>query len=213
MREIVFPEAFQQREIDALKNRVIKKDRAFLLLLGPSSVGKSEIIEELDKITDYDRFRYVKPYTTRELRPNEKSKIHVENDEFTEMHAAGEFIVVNDLYGVRYGTPKETILSALDEGKTPLLDYPLRTVGKLAHPSYDLVSAYIYPPSIEELMARLTSSGRHIDDRAELGVQELEQLIKSGYQHPDLDFSVVSENNRVNKAAQYILKTLEEVTI
>lgn len=59
-----------------------------LLLLGPSGVGKSSIIREL-QATDA-RFVYVTPYTSRVLRPEETDKVHVTADQMDELEKNGD---------------------------------------------------------------------------------------------------------------------------
>ncbi|HBD04983.1 TPA: hypothetical protein DCZ32_00830, partial [Candidatus Uhrbacteria bacterium] len=54
-----------------------------LLLLGPSGVGKSAIIDELSKLDS--RFVYISPYMTRPLRQGERNKIAVSDEQMDEM--------------------------------------------------------------------------------------------------------------------------------
>lgn len=110
----------------------------FVLLLGPSSVGKSTLISALNEITD-DRFVYVNPYTTRDARIND-DKIAVADEEFDRLEQAGIFIQVNHLYGARYGPPLANIHTALTAGKIPVLDFPLDKIGELERPEYDLLN-------------------------------------------------------------------------
>ncbi|MBI2459148.1 MAG: hypothetical protein HYV53_01175 [Parcubacteria group bacterium] len=63
----------------------------FLLLLGPSGVGKSAIIDELSKFDN--RFVYISPYMTRPLRLGEKNKVAVSDEQMDEMWRR-----INDAY-------------------------------------------------------------------------------------------------------------------
>ena len=94
----------------------------FVLLLGPSGVGKSTIIKELAKELD---ITYVTPVMDRPSRPGETEKTSLAPEEFTKKEEAGEFLVVNHLYGSRYGTPRQTVEQILSARKIAVLDFPL----------------------------------------------------------------------------------------
>ena len=64
----------------------------FLLLLGPSGVGKSAIIDELSKLDS--RFVYISPYMTRPLRVGERNKVAISDKQMDKMWARGELLSV-----------------------------------------------------------------------------------------------------------------------
>lgn len=204
-------ERLHSREIKRLKERGLSLDRLFVLLLGPSATGKSTIISEMNiQSLDY-AFEYVKPIMTRPNRPGETDKIYVPDQEFDLLDQGGEFVAVNGLYGVRYGTPLQGILEPLQHGNVPILDYPLETVSALRRSEYDTLSFYIYPSSIEEWEERVESSGRNIDGRLEAGIRELGSLATCGLLHPDIDVSIVNADGCADQAAAYILDVINLV--
>jgi|SRR5665213_1793350 len=211
MGEFSFSISHRQDEIDRTLRRNLTKERLFVLLLGPSAIGKSTIIHELNVQATDIAFEYVKPMVTRLNRLNETDKISVSNPEFDAMEARGEFVVVNNLYGVRYGTPLEGITSSLSRGNTPVLDYPLETVGALHRPEYDTLSLYIYPPSLETWRKRIESSGRITDGRFEAGVKELGLLATSNFSHSDIDVSIINSEGAAAAAAHDILDVIRRV--
>ncbi len=148
---------------------------------------------------------------TRPNRPNEKDKISVNDQQFDEIDARNDFVVVNNLYGVRYGTPLSGILAPLKQGKTPILDYPLENVSALRRPEYDTLNFYVYPSSDNEWRARMEKAGRNAAGRLEAGMQELGQLAERGFTHPDIDFSIVNHENQAREAARFMLSIIDEV--
>jgi guanylate kinase len=175
----------------------------FLLLLGPSGVGKSSIIEELIRLDG--RFVYISPFITRPLRKGEKNKISVSGNKIDEMWERGELLVINELYGVRYATPRQPIEQALKEGNFPVLDWPISEVGVMtgAFPG-QLYVVYISPPSVEVLQQRLARDNRDTDGhRLRSARKELEAL--ESFRHSGIyNFEIVSEENRVHEVAQMI---------
>lgn len=175
----------------------------FLLLLGPSGVGKSSIIEELIRLDN--RFVYISPFMTRPLREGERNKISISDEEMDEMSERGEFLVINELYGVRYATPRHPIEQALKDDNFPVLDWPIDRVSVMteAFPN-QLYIVYISPPSIEALQQRLARDNRDTDGhRLRSACVELETLESS--RHVGIyDFKIVSEENQMPKVAQMI---------
>lgn len=211
MSEFAFSSSHRQAEIVKTQHRNLTKERLFVLLLGPSATGKSTLIQELNAQSADTTFEYVKPIITRPNRPNETDKISVSDSEFDTMEARGEFVVVNGLYGVRYGTPLRGITSPLSRGNTPILDYPLETVHALQRPEYDTFNLYIYPPSLETWRGRIESSGRNTDGRLEAGVRELGSLAMSDFSHPDIDVSIVNAEGAAAEATHDILDVIRQV--
>lgn len=212
MSEFVFSASHRQAEINKTMQRNLTKSRLFVLLLGPSATGKSTLIQELNVQSTDTIFEYVKPVVTRPNRPNETDKISVSDSEFDIMQAQGEFVVVNGLYGVRYGTPLHGIISPLSRGNVPILDYPLETVGALQRSEYyDTLNLYIYPPSLETWRGRIETSGRNLDGRLEAGTRELGSLAMAGFKHPDIDVSIVNADGAATETAHDILDVIQQV--
>src|SRR3989344_3528094 len=173
----------------------------FLLLLGPSGVGKSAIIDELSKFDS--KFVYISPYMTRPLREGERNKIATSNEQMDQMWQRGELLVVNELFGgIRYGTPKLPIMEALATGKFPVLDWPIDRleVMTLAFKG-QLFIVYVLPPSLDVLGQRLAKDGRDADGmRLASATKELQQFWSSGYLGA-YDYEIVSEDDRVTQIA------------
>jgi len=176
----------------------------FLLLLGPSGVGKSAIIDELSKLDS--RFVYISPYMTRPLRPGEKNKIAVSNEQMNEMQRIGELLAVNELYGgIRYGTPRLPIAEALATGNFPVLDWPIARLEVMtqAFPGR-LFVVYVLPPSIDVLRQRLAKDGRDADGtRLTSALEELQGFWSSRYVGA-YDYKIVSEDGQVTDIAEAI---------
>lgn len=175
----------------------------FLILLGPSGVGKSAIIEELCQLDG--RFVYISPYTTRQLRKGERNKISISGEQIDEMWNRGELLVVNELYDVRYATPRLPIVQALTENNFPVLDWPISRIEVMTKEFPDqLHIVYVSPPSIEVLRQRLARDKRDADgSRLQSACEELEAYWSS--KHVGIcDFEIVAEENQVLKIAHAI---------
>ena len=175
----------------------------FLLITGPSGVGKSVVISELKNIDE--RFVYISPYMTRPLRKYEFDKISISESKLRDMERNGDFLVVNELYGVLYGTPKFSINNAFEKKQFPLIDWPIsRTSIMEKNFPNQLFTTYLEPPSIECLHKRL--KGRNNSQkRFEEGKIEIDDL-NAGKFNGIIDLKIISKDNAIIPIANEIYK-------
>ena len=124
------------------------------------------------------------PHTLPDSFGKESDKIHISNETMTLMDANGEFLVINELYGVRYGTPSSPIKKALEEKNFPVLDWPISHLEIMtnAFPN-QLHIVYVSPPSWEVLEKRIEKDQRNKNtDRMEVARKELELFEAGGYE-------------------------------
>ena len=133
----------------------------FLLLVGPSGVGKSTILAEIRK--GVPGIRQLPTETTRPRRPEETEGVEhffLSEDEFNEVLASGDFIEWQVIHGYRYGTRRSAIQALAKNGCDYVLD--MDSHGALALKAAlpdQVVTVLIEPPSIENLRTRLTRRG------------------------------------------------------
>ena len=177
----------------------------FLLLLGPSGVGKTTIIKKLREIDA--RFAYISPHITRRLRKGESDKVYVSNRKLDELVATGKILVVNALYGIRYATPKEPIEKAFENGQFPVLDWPIDRLDIMRrHFHQRLFTVYVRPPNFKTLRLRLLEDDRDIDkERLRAGIAELRRLRQGEYDDL-IDLCVMNPSGTSDMVAEKIYK-------
>lgn len=184
-------------------------NKLFVLLLGPSGIGKSTLIRTLTSLSD--KFQYVGPCTTRPLRDGETDKDFMDEAEFDRIAAEGGFASVNYLYGAKYGLRTSSITGAIAAGKIPILDFPLDKARQLERPEYSLLRIYVFPERITQWLQRLKETGRDLDGRAEAGLEELEMLVNMAAPHPDIHFSVINAEDRQTDTAGIIVRLTDSL--
>lgn len=129
------------------------------IVSGFSGAGKSELIKA---IPDELNTELILSYTTRAKRNGSDNYHFVDKDTFKAMVNRGAFVETMEYNDNFYGTPKEDLLLALQNGKTPVLDIDFRGARSIINsrlfPREDIVSIFVAADA-EELHHRLTHRG------------------------------------------------------
>lgn len=175
---------------------------------GPSGVGKGTIRELLMEDRSLNLF-YSVSMTTRNKRPGEENGreyYFVSKDEFMKNVEKDNFIEWAEYVGNCYGTPRDKVEAMLNDGKNVLLEIDTKGAINVFNKIKDVVSIFIAPPTVETLIERLKGRGteseevinnrvktavnelefqkyyKHvvINDKLEVAVDEIRQIIKAG---------------------------------
>ncbi|MFM1797295.1 MAG: hypothetical protein RL733_1076 [Actinomycetota bacterium] len=136
-----------------------------IVLSGPGGVGKSTIVVELKKM---EHFYFSVSATTRKPRPGEVDGVayhFVSEQEFQEMIDAHTFLEWADFAGAKYGTPKEPVMKALQDGKNVLLEIEIDGARQVKRAMPGAMMVFLQPPSMEELEARIANRGTDSPER------------------------------------------------
>lgn len=130
---------------------------AILVLSGPSGAGKSTIIHQASR--HIGSFYFSISTTTRPPREGElhgREYFFVSKEEFEKDIEKGYFLEYAKVHDNYYGTSLKPVNTALQEGKLVIFDIDVQG-HKLVREKLDDIttSAFITPPSLEELQRRL----------------------------------------------------------
>ena len=184
---------------------------AFLLLSGPSGIGKSSVIKELQKIDS--RFIYIKPYTTRALREGETDKIHKSLAEIEELQSQNKLAALNYIFGNYYATPLEPIWDALNNHQFPVLDWPVTKIEDMKSLFKGRVIAiFLSVENPETLLSRLSQDSRDpTGERYLKGKAELEAFIAGEFDSL-LDAKIMNDDRNPKETASAVYHTFIDLS-
>ena len=146
---------------------MMNKSRGMIIVIsGPSGAGKTTLSDRL--VNEFEDIDFSVSCTTRNPRSNETDKAEYEFiniEEFKRMVAENEFAEWANVHGNFYGTKKETLRNALNNGKNILLEIDvqggLQIKGQFPH---DTVMIFVAPPDHTELKRRLVTRNTDSDE-------------------------------------------------
>jgi guanylate kinase len=169
-------------QVKQLREEFMKSEHAvkpgkLIVLSGPGGVGKSTVAQKVREAGD---FWVSVSATTRKPRSNEvhgHDYFFVDDEEFTRMINADEFLEWAEFAGNRYGTPQEQVEHALLLGRNVLLEIEIAGAKQVKAHLPQSILVFLEPPTWEELVARLegrgTDSPERRAERLELAQEEL----------------------------------------
>jgi guanylate kinase len=130
----------------------------------------------------------------------------VDRADFDRMIDAGGFLEWADIFGERYGTPREPVERALAEGRDVLVEIDVQGARqvKAADPSAHMV--FITPPSLAELERRLRTRGTETDQQVRRRLAKASDELAA---EPEFDVTVVNDDLEV--AAREVVEIVDRL--
>ena len=177
----------------------MRKGKTFIIC-GPSGVGKGTVVARL--LASDPTLYFSVSATTREPRPGEIDGKHyhfLSREQFEEWVREEQFLEHAEFVGNRYGTPRQFIDKAMDQGRDVILDIEIQGAEQVHQKRPDAIRIFIAPPSWDELERRLIGRGTEdmekVKSRLQRGKEEF--LVAK-----DFDYFVI--NDTVDRAVEEI---------
>jgi guanylate kinase len=175
-----------------MKKKHPEEKGTLLVLSAPSGTGKSTLIRRLT--SEHPEFGFSTSYTTRAPREGEvngREYWFCSREEFKrliEQEFFAEWARVHDNY---YGTPKEPVLKAVENGQSLVFDIDVQGARQLKDSLGFGCYVFLFPPSLEELEKRLLKRGT---DEADKIRTRLENAIAEIKQSEYFDYWVINDD-------------------
>jgi guanylate kinase len=178
-----------------------------IVLAGPSGVGKGSIVARL--LAALPDLELSISATTRQPRAREDEGRHyhfVERRAFDEMIDTGGFLEWADIFGERYGTPREPIARALAEGRDVLVEIDVQGARQVKAAEPEAFMVFVTPPSLEELERRLRTRGSETDQQIRRRLAKAADELAA---EPEFDVTVVNDDLEV--AAREVVEIVDRL--
>ena len=177
------------------------------MLAGPSGVGKGAIVARL--LAALPDLELSISATTRRPRPREDEGRHyyfVDRADFDRMIAAGGFLEWADIFGERYGTPREPVERALAEGRDVLVEIDIQGARQVKAANPGAYMVFIKPPSLAELERRLRTRATETDQQVRRRLAKAADELAA---EPEFDVTVV--NDDLEQAAREVIQLVDRL--
>jgi guanylate kinase len=183
-----------------------KKRPRIVIVSGPSGVGKTTICKRLLERMDN---LYLSTSTT--TRPKSDAEVDgddywfLSDDEFEQRARKGMFLEHAEVFGSRYGTPRDKVEQALEQGKTVILEIDVQGAKQVKAQYPDAVMIFILPPTQGELAERINDRGREDSEASELRLDGASFEIAAGWQY----YKHMVINDEVEQAVKEVMQIIE----
>lgn len=146
-----------------------------MVVSGPSGVGKGTLLSRL--LDDDPTFCFSVSVTTRKRRENEIEDVHyhfITDEQYDRYLAEDAFLEHATVHGHRYGTLKEEVYDRIADGQNVMLDIDTQGAESVMKKEPDVVSVFIFPPSMSELETRLRGRGSENEEQIRLRLKNAE---------------------------------------
>jgi guanylate kinase len=184
------------------------KDTFMFIISGSSGVGKSSVVKGL--LARMPDLELSVSCTTRLPRPDDQAgKIYqfMGKDEFQACVEKGDFLEWAFVHGEHYyGTLKSEIERIRASGKIPLLEIEVQGAQILSEQFPNVVTIFIKPESVEELVARIRRRGTMSEEELKNRMHSIQMETAESEKYK---YSVVNREGELAKTIQEVTKIIQ----
>jgi guanylate kinase len=166
-----------------------------LILSSPSGAGKttlSRLLLRSDRKVELSISVTTRPKRRGEI--NGRDYHFIDRTRFEDMIARGELLEWAEVFGHRYGTPRQPVTKALQAGRDVLFDIDWQGTQQLREKARsDVVSVFILPPTVKELEHRLKRRAQ--DSKPVIGTRMAKAAGEMSH-WPEYDYVIVNREKR-----------------
>ena len=147
--------------------------------------------------------------TTRPARPDEQEERHyyfVDSDRFDRLIETGGLLEWAEIFGNRYGTPREPVERALAAGRDVVVEVDVQGARQIRAICPDALMVFIKPPGLDELERRLRRRGTETEGQVRRRLAKAADELAA---EPEFDVTVV--NDVLDEAARQVVGILDDL--
>lgn len=179
-----------------------------LIVSGPSGVGKTTITRAIERSIGDAVFSVsatTRPKTDADV--NGVDYRFVDDGEFDRLVAEGALLEYAEVFGHRYGTPRDWVMEQLRRGRVVILEIDVDGAEQVKAKMPGAFALFVLPPSEEELLRRLRSRSREPEDVIQRRFAEARREIVRARANGVYDEFVV--NDDLDKAIERAIQVVQ----
>lgn len=184
----------------------LRPPHPFIIVSAPSGGGKNTIIAAL--LEHFSHLQKAKTYSSRDPRPGEEhAKYYVSRDEFERKIRDNELLEYEEYAGNYYGTPRKELMELLEQGPA-ITDIDTRGMRSLkaAFAPESVITMFIEPPSIEDLVERIQGRATMPTNELQKRIDRMAAELKDAEQ---FDVRILNANGKLEEAVEAAIAFLE----
>lgn len=185
----------------------IKKNVSMIIVVGPSGVGKSSLVDKITK--ELPVLFDTVTYTTRSMRKGESEGFpyhFVSEQKFKELIEQNFFVEWAHVHTKMYGTSRVEIDEAIASGRVVIMDVDVQGARTFRDKYPNSFAIFILPPSIDELRHRIKKRDKMSEEELAIRMENARiELSQAG----DFDFQLV--NADFDTSYGHFKKVVEEI--
>lgn len=174
-------------------NLAVAESQARLFVIAaPSGAGKTTLVQAITRNNPDLRFSI--SYTTRPQRRNEADGVDyvfVDKPTFESLRDQGQMLESATVFDNLYGTSREQVEQHLRDGHNVILEIDWQGARQVRESMPECVTIFILPPSLDELVRRLTSRGTDSDA---VVVRRLRDALSDMSHWDEFDYAVINDD-------------------
>jgi len=195
------------QSLPALLMETANPNPLLVVVSGPSGVGKDAVLARLRELQPGLFFAVTA--TTRAMRQGETDGvdyIFLTNAQFDGLLERGEFLEHAEVYGNRYGVPKEHVRTALAQGRDAFVKIDVQGAATIRGIAPGALLLFIAPPSMDELERRLRERKTESPEQLRTRISTAEREMDAA---GSFDIVIVNDTGALDETVQSILDAVE----
>ncbi len=184
----------------------MKKGLLFIIS-GPAGSGKGTVVKKI--IEKHPNVKLSVSMTTRQPRPIETPDIDyyfVTREQFCKRIENGEMLEYAEYNGNFYGTPREKVITCLENGYDVILEIEVEGAMQIKSAFPEAIAIMLTPPDRTVLEARLRGRGTETEENIIKRLNKAKLEIKY---LPKYDYSVINEDNGIEACADLVYSIMQ----
>ncbi len=170
-------------------------DGLLLVISGPSGVGKTTITRAVERAIPGAVFSVSVTTRQKALSDVEGVDYHFVTDtEFDRLVANNELLEWAEVFGRRYGTPRQWVAEHLRRGRLVILEIDVKGARQVKARMPDAFGLFLLPPSEDVLIERLRARKRDPEDAIQRRFAEAQREIAEAKASAAYDAYVVNDD-------------------